>query len=122
MPYPPDHREQTRKQIVRAARKLFNRFGLNGVSIDDIMAEAGLTRGGFYSYFQSKGELYSEAVTLILTENPAETYEGIEGVFGSAEVAPRSFAATSPTSISRISTAVARWSHSRVISRAGRLP
>ncbi len=89
MPYPLEHREQTRKQIVRAARKLFNRGGLDGVSIDDIMAEAGLTRGAFYSYFRSKGELYGEAVTLILSENPAETYEGIEVDFDSAEVAPQ---------------------------------
>lgn len=89
MPYPPEHREQTRKNIVRIARKLFNRHGLNGVSIDDIMAEAGLTRGGFYSYFQSKAELYSEAVRLICTENPIETYEGVEVDIDSDEVAPQ---------------------------------
>jgi TetR/AcrR family transcriptional repressor of nem operon len=32
------------------------------------MADAGLTRGSFYSYFESKGDLYAEAVTHILNE------------------------------------------------------
>jgi hypothetical protein len=32
------------------------------------MADAGLTRGSCYSYFESKGDLYAEAVTDILNE------------------------------------------------------
>jgi AcrR family transcriptional regulator len=42
--------------------------GFDTVSIDDVMADAGLTRGSFYRYFESKGDLYSEAVTQILNE------------------------------------------------------
>jgi AcrR family transcriptional regulator len=77
MSYPPAHREEVRLQIVRSARNLFNRHGFGGVSIDDIMANAGLTRGGFYSYFKSKSELYAEAVTLILREHPVERWPEI---------------------------------------------
>jgi TetR/AcrR family transcriptional repressor of nem operon len=62
MPGPPHHREQVRQRIVQSAAQLFNRHGFAAVSIDDIMAGAGLTRGGFYSYFQSKSELYAEAI------------------------------------------------------------
>ncbi len=47
-----------------AAQALFNLHGFDEVSIDDIMIEAGLTRGGFYRYFASKGALYSEVVAL----------------------------------------------------------
>jgi AcrR family transcriptional regulator len=32
------------------------------------MAGAGMTRGGFYSYFQSKSELYAEAISCFVTE------------------------------------------------------
>ena len=32
------------------------------------MAGAGLTRGGFYSYFQSKSELYAEAISSFVDE------------------------------------------------------
>jgi AcrR family transcriptional regulator len=87
MPYPPQHRARTRKEIVRSARKLFNRHGFGGVSIDEIMAAAGLTRGGFYSYFASKGELYAEAVTHILSDHPAERWEGASIDFGAGDAA-----------------------------------
>jgi len=62
MPSPPHYREQVRQKIVQSAAQLFNRHGFAAVSIDDVMAGAGLTRGGFYSYFQSKSELYAEAI------------------------------------------------------------
>lgn len=62
------HRETVRQKIIQSALQLFNRHGFTGVSIDDIMAGAGLTRGGFYSYFQSKSELYAEAISCFVTE------------------------------------------------------
>jgi|SRR5882757_56015 len=70
MPYPPDHRTETRTRILDSARKLFNRNGLTAVSIDDVMAGAGLTRGGFYSYFDSKEELYAEAIMHFVNGGP----------------------------------------------------
>lgn len=66
MPYSPEHKAETRKRIVASARKLFNRRGLIDVSIDEIMADAGLTRGGFYNHFATKEELYAEAITQVL--------------------------------------------------------
>lgn len=62
MRYAAGHLEETRTRIVRSARALFNRHGFDGVSIDDIMAHAGLTRGGFYRHFRRKGELYEAAL------------------------------------------------------------
>jgi AcrR family transcriptional regulator len=62
MPYPKGHRDRTREQIIETARRLFNRNGFENVSIDAIMAAAGLTRGAFYSYFRSKSDLYVEAL------------------------------------------------------------
>ncbi len=62
MPYPSGHRERVRARIVDAARRLFNREGFEQVSIDRIMAAAGLTRGGFYHHFKNKDALYAEAV------------------------------------------------------------
>ena len=62
------HREQVRQRIIQSALQLFNRHGFTAASIDDIMAGAGMTRGGFYSYFQSKSELYAEAISCFVTE------------------------------------------------------
>jgi TetR/AcrR family transcriptional regulator, transcriptional repressor for nem operon len=62
-----DHRGQVRQKIIQSALQLFNRHGFTAASIDDIMAGAGMTRGGFYSYFQSKSELYAEAISCFVT-------------------------------------------------------
>ena len=59
MPYAPEHKEQTRARIVECARRMFNRHGFEAVSIDQIMASAGLTRGGFYHHFANKEALYA---------------------------------------------------------------
>ena len=72
MPYTPEHRLATRERILASARRLFNRNGLSEVTIDAVMASAGLTRGAFYNYFNSKEELYAEAITLFSRRFPAE--------------------------------------------------
>src|SRR5262249_42307870 len=59
VPYPAEHKFRTRARIVESARRLFNRHGFEQVSIDQIMAGAGLTRGGFYHHFGSKDELFA---------------------------------------------------------------
>ncbi len=76
MPYPPERRQQTRARIIRSAQALFNRHGFTGISIDDVMKHAGLTRGGFYSYFRTKSELYAEAVALYLSRQHLHDVEG----------------------------------------------
>ncbi|WP_145515862.1 TetR/AcrR family transcriptional regulator [Yersinia aleksiciae] len=43
--------------IVQTSSQLFRARGLNGVSVNDLMAAVGLTHGGFYGHFSSKDEL-----------------------------------------------------------------
>jgi AcrR family transcriptional regulator len=77
MPYTTEHKQQTRGRIVESARRLFNRRGFDEVSIDEIMAQAGLTRGGFYNHFQTKEELYCEALSAFARANPTERWPGV---------------------------------------------
>ena len=70
MPYAPEHKIRTRARIVECARLLFNRRGFSEVTIDEIMAEAGLTRGGVYKHFATKDELYAEAIRSFRATNP----------------------------------------------------
>ncbi|HET9953367.1 MAG TPA: TetR/AcrR family transcriptional regulator [Polyangiaceae bacterium] len=70
MPYAADHKLKTRARIVDSARVLFNRHGFDAVSIDDVMKNAGLTRGGFYHHFTSKASLYAAAVSSFTSCNP----------------------------------------------------
>jgi TetR/AcrR family transcriptional regulator, transcriptional repressor for nem operon len=75
MPYPKDHKAKTRERIVEAARVLFNRHGFDSVTIDQVMAAVGLTRGGFYSHFSGKEELFAEAMTSFLQGRGAQWRE-----------------------------------------------
>jgi TetR/AcrR family transcriptional repressor of nem operon len=90
MPYAEGHRDKTRRKIVDSARRLFNRHGFDNVSLDGIMDGAGLTRGGFYSYFESKSELYAEVLSCFFTDPEWKNcWEGIEVDLKSADVAPQ---------------------------------
>ncbi len=62
MPYSAKHKQNSKEQILRSAMNLFSRKGFANVSIDMLMAEAGMTRGAFYAHFKSKSTLYAEAV------------------------------------------------------------
>ncbi|WP_328469976.1 TetR/AcrR family transcriptional regulator [Actinoplanes sp. NBC_00393] len=62
---------QNRSRIVTTAARLFRERGVAGVSVADVMAEAGLTHGGFYKHFASKDALVAEAVTQAFAEQAA---------------------------------------------------
>jgi len=64
MPWPDDHKTRTRDKIVQAAAAAFRAGGIANVRVEDVMARAGLTHGGFYAHFRSKEELLREAVKL----------------------------------------------------------
>lgn len=79
MPYPPGHRDEVKERIVSSARRLFNRHGFEQVSLNQIMAGAGLTRGGFYTYFGSKSDLYVEVLGCFFTDPDwKNSWEGVE--------------------------------------------
>jgi TetR/AcrR family transcriptional repressor of nem operon len=63
--------QQNRKKIVETAARLFRERGVPGVSVADVMAEVGLTHGGFYKQFASKDALVAEAVGQAFAEQGA---------------------------------------------------
>ena len=76
MPYTAAHKPRTRERILDSARRLFTRSGFEGVTIDAVMAHAGLTRGGFYSHFANKAELFAAAVDSYPEITPWRTRDG----------------------------------------------
>ena len=62
MRYTPQHKQETRERIVRAASRHFRRRGGKGVAIADLMRNLDLTHGGFYRHFDNKEQLMVEAV------------------------------------------------------------
>ncbi len=51
----------TRRKIIATAAAEFKARGFNNVGVADLMAQLGLTHGGFYRHFQSKDQLIVEA-------------------------------------------------------------
>jgi TetR/AcrR family transcriptional regulator, transcriptional repressor for nem operon len=78
MPYPAGRRTDTKRKIVKSARSLFNRHGFDKVSLDQIMSGAGLTRGGFYNYFQTKDDLYPDVLGYFQADPPKVCWNSIK--------------------------------------------
>ena len=62
MGYSAEHVRRTRRRILDSAARVFRRVGYEAAGIDEIMAGAGLTRGGFYAHFASKAELFEAVI------------------------------------------------------------
>jgi TetR/AcrR family transcriptional repressor of nem operon len=85
MPYSEDHKKRTRRRIVHAASRLFRRRGYRRTSVDALMADAGLTRGGFYAHFRGKSELFAEALRASFAESKDNLLaNGLEDARGDA--------------------------------------
>jgi AcrR family transcriptional regulator len=56
----PEKQARTRAALLEAAGRVFVREGFQGASVEKISAEAGYTRGAFYSNFATKEELFAE--------------------------------------------------------------
>jgi TetR/AcrR family transcriptional repressor of nem operon len=71
---PTQRRAETRQRILTAAGHLFREHGVDGVGVDAVMKEAGLTHGGFYLHFASKDALAAE-VSQSLLEQGAKRWD-----------------------------------------------
>ena len=79
-------KEETRQRIMDAAGVLFRRHGIDGVGVDAIMREAGLTHGGFYVHFPSKEALAAEVCAASLSRG-ARRWADLAGEEGTEALA-----------------------------------
>jgi AcrR family transcriptional regulator len=92
-------RAQRREQILAAATQAFARTGFAATSLDDIAAEAGITRVILYRHFESKTDLYQavlDRVCTLLATHVAEqvgefTDASIDGLLDAAAAEPAGF-------------------------------
>jgi len=56
-------REQRLESLARVGSMLFNRRGIDGVSLDDVALEMGATKGVLYHYFKSKSDFVAFCYT-----------------------------------------------------------
>jgi AcrR family transcriptional regulator len=60
--------EVRRATLVGAARRVFARRGFHPAGVADICAEAGVARGTFYNYFESKRTIFAAVVEDMMRE------------------------------------------------------
>jgi AcrR family transcriptional regulator len=59
---------ERRTQIIEAALACFTSKGYNNTTMDDIVAESGLSKGSLYWYFKSKDELFEASILSVFTD------------------------------------------------------
>jgi len=79
MRYDAEHKELTRRKVLSGAAAAIRRHGPAGVGVADLMAQAGLTHGGFYAHFKSKDELVAEAISAMFDERYRGFRSYVEG-------------------------------------------
>jgi len=81
---------QHKAAIEEVSARLFRQHGLHGVSVAQVMADAGLTHGGFYGHFASKDELVARACALAFEESAGRWRYRIDQAHGDPHAARRS--------------------------------
>jgi TetR/AcrR family transcriptional repressor of nem operon len=97
MRYDAEHKDETRRRVVKAAASAIRQEGPFKLGVAGVMAKAGLTHGGFYAHFASKDDLVAAGIGRMFEEGrrrleqqtadrpPAEALSGYIDFYLSAE-------------------------------------
>lgn len=72
----PKRKEKSRNALMDAARKLFWKYGVRRVTVEEICQEAGVSKMTFYRFFENKIELAALMLTEVY-ENALQDYNNI---------------------------------------------
>ena len=80
MPRVIKHPDLRRTELLDRASALFVRHGYDNVSLNDLIADAGVSKGAFYHWFPSKGDL----ITALAVRSARDQFTAIEEALGQA--------------------------------------
>lgn len=100
--------DRRRQAIVEAIEKLLDERTIAQLSVEDIAAEAGISRSGFYFYFESKYAALGDA----LTDIAQDMVTASEDFFGGSAQAPEDYIRDALESVARL------WSDHESLLRA----
>jgi len=86
MRYSGTHKQETRERVLAIAARALRAKGPERLGVSEVMAEAGLTHGGFYAHFKSKDDLLAAAVEEAFKDGRAlwaratKDHPGVEGL------------------------------------------
>jgi len=86
MRYSQEHKLETRRRILYEASRRFRGQGSEGFSIADLMHDLKLTHGGFYRHFNSKEQLFAEALASAMQESHARLTTGSDAKAPAAQL------------------------------------
>ncbi|MEI9893095.1 MAG: TetR/AcrR family transcriptional regulator [Chthoniobacter sp.] len=79
--------EQRREAILRSALILFQRHGLENVSLNDIARDVGLAKSNIYRYFGSREHIYLVVLQRLAAQFEERLYPALEKLRGRGTVA-----------------------------------
>jgi len=62
MRYLPEHKVEVHRKILKDASRRVRAEGITGAAVSSVMRDSGLTHGGFYKHFGSKGDLLTQSL------------------------------------------------------------
>lgn len=73
-----EYAEATKRELVTVGCRLFGERGYAGTSLDDVVAEAGVTKGALYHHFENKKELFAAVAERVEADLTASISQGLE--------------------------------------------
>ncbi|MCF7858528.1 MAG: TetR/AcrR family transcriptional regulator [Candidatus Cloacimonetes bacterium] len=98
---------EPKERIIKSAIKVFLKKGYDATSVNDVVEESQLSKGGIYHYFKNKQDLFIQAIDLLFTE-----FENIETEIYSKFTNVQNILKTYFNSLSEINKFVAEFANS----------
>lgn len=116
-----DHVDATRRALVAAARRRFGTQGFAGTSLDDVAADARVTKGALYHHFRSKEHLFLEVYDEVEGELTARSVTAAAGGRDALEVLQLGFGAFLDTALDPVVQRIALIDAPAVLGTAAKL-
>ena len=108
-------RAQRRAQLLKAAQRVFTRKGFHAASVADVVAEAGVSQGTVYHYFDSKEALllavFTEWETGNLQEEVGQVLQAVPTAAGKLGLLAQAATQRVSSSMQLLEASVEFWSH-----------
>jgi AcrR family transcriptional regulator len=88
-----EHVAATRRALVTAARRRFGSVGFAATSLDDVVADAGVTKGALYHHFKNKEDLFVAVYEELEGELTSVGTESAVGAKDAIDLLQRAFGA-----------------------------
>lgn len=116
-----EHVDATRRALLAAARRLFGTLGFAATSLDQVVAEAGVTKGALYHHFRNKEHLFLEVYDEVEGELSAHSIAAAVGASDAVDALQRGFAAFLDLALDPVVQRIALLDAASVLGTAAKL-